>query len=252
MGRIAATALALAGCGRIGFDAVDSDATSDVATDPYRDLIVADGPIAYWRLGETAGTVAVDEMGNTDGVYEGACQHGAAGAVAGNSAVRFPQGAPQCMVTFGTAFELIGRAPFTIEAWIAPSALPFGHVFSRQIRDGIGPLEGYAFLTSPPGLYAERIVSSSNSATMALPITLDTFEHVAMVYDGNQITLHYGTATTTPRTDATSATPFDATAMIGCATFEINCYEGVIDEVAIYDRALSPATLAAHRDARTP
>src|SRR5262249_54433642 len=36
----------------------------------YRDAVLSDGPIAYWRLGEKKGLVAHNEIGNVDdGVY---------------------------------------------------------------------------------------------------------------------------------------------------------------------------------------
>jgi len=50
----------------------------------YRDTIVAQRPLAYWRLGESSGTTAVDEIGNFDGTYEGSPTLGASGAISGD------------------------------------------------------------------------------------------------------------------------------------------------------------------------
>lgn len=36
----------------------------DAASLAYRDAVVADAPIAYWRFGETSGAVALDESGH--------------------------------------------------------------------------------------------------------------------------------------------------------------------------------------------
>jgi len=241
--------LTLAGCGRLNFDETGPEPSGD----PYRDLIVADGPIAYWRLGETAGTTAVDEMGRIDGLYVGDCERGVPGALTNNSAVRFNPGTPLCMVTFDANFDFPDRLPYTIEAWIEPtSAFPFGHIFSRQVRDSLMPLEGYAILESPTGLYAERIVNSDNQATSDVAIPADTFTHVAVVYDGDALTVYIDGIAGTPKPDTTQATSFTATAMIGCSIFEVACFQGVIDDVAIYGRALSTATIAAHHAARSP
>lgn len=241
--------LAGSACGRLHFGPAPDGPDE---ADPYRDLVVADTPLAYWRLADT-GSIAVDDMGNTDGTYVGDCEQAAPGAFAGNAAVAFRPNAPRCMVTFGSAFEFAARAPFTVEAWISPTdAFPFGHVFSRQLRGAGSPLEGYAILESPIGVYGERIVASGNSSTSPSVVAANAFSHVALVYDGDAITLYTNGIAGAPKPDPSSATEFTATTMIGCATFEVNCFEGTIDEVAIYARDLSAATIAAHHAARSP
>jgi acyl-CoA thioesterase-1 len=47
------------------------------------------GPVAYWRLGETAGGTAADRAGNADGLYRGGAGLGATGLVPGDAAARF-------------------------------------------------------------------------------------------------------------------------------------------------------------------
>ena len=42
----------------------------------YAQEVMSDGPIIYWKLGETAGTVANDEMGNRTGIYVSASGSG--------------------------------------------------------------------------------------------------------------------------------------------------------------------------------
>ncbi len=205
------------GCGRFNFD--PGAPAPDASGDAYRDLIVGDTPIAYWRLAETSGSTAVDEMGNTDGVYIGDCERGVTGAFPGNTAVKFAPILPRCMVTFGASFEIPARDPFTVEAWIAPTdAFPFGHVFSRQVRDDVMPLEGYAILESPDGMYAERVVGSANQSTLTSPIEAGVFSHVAMVYTGDSLTVIVNGIAGLPKPDTAPATLFVATAMIGCST----------------------------------
>jgi hypothetical protein len=54
-----------------------------LADDPaaYREAVMADGPIGYWRLDEPAGTLARDETGQWDGTYVGDLAQGQPGAV---------------------------------------------------------------------------------------------------------------------------------------------------------------------------
>ncbi len=239
------------GCGRLHFEPAPDGRDEP---DPYRDLVVAGTPLAYWRLADT-GSIALDEMGNTDGTYVGDCVQDAPGAFGGNAAVAFRPNAPRCMVTFGAAFEFAARAPFSVEAWISPTdAFPFGHIFTRQLRDlGSGmPLEGYAILESPIGVYGERVVATANSATSPSVVVANSFSHVALVYDGDAVTLYSNGIAGVPKPDPSSATEYAATTMIGCATFEVVCFEGTIDEVAIYDRTLSAEEIGAHHAARSP
>jgi hypothetical protein len=48
---------------------------------PYRTAILADGPRAYWRLGEPSGTVAFDELGAAWGSYQNGVTLSALGAL---------------------------------------------------------------------------------------------------------------------------------------------------------------------------
>jgi Zn-dependent metalloprotease len=64
---------------------VPSDCISPPATS-YRDTVLGDSPALYWRLGEASGTNANDETANNrDGTYVGSPTLGVAGAIAGDS-----------------------------------------------------------------------------------------------------------------------------------------------------------------------
>ncbi len=68
------------GCGRLGFglappdggDSSDADAT-DAALDAYALAVIADSPLAYWRLNDSSTDTARDTMNRFDGVYQGTC-----------------------------------------------------------------------------------------------------------------------------------------------------------------------------------
>jgi len=48
----------------------------------YRDVVLADNPAGYWRLGEASDTVTSDETtNNLDGTYNGSPTLGVAGAL---------------------------------------------------------------------------------------------------------------------------------------------------------------------------
>src|SRR2546422_5200417 len=60
-----------------------STAASPTTPPSYRASVLADHPVAYWRLDEETGTVMVDASGNgNDGAYAGAVTLGQPGALA--------------------------------------------------------------------------------------------------------------------------------------------------------------------------
>src|SRR2546422_11078822 len=75
---------ALSGCGGA------STAATTTPPPSYRASVLADHPVAYWRLDEETGTGLVDASGNgNDGTYAGAVSLGQPGALAsdGDTAV---------------------------------------------------------------------------------------------------------------------------------------------------------------------
>ncbi len=51
----------------------------------YEDAVLALNPISYWRLGETAGTAAVDQIGVSNGTYTGGVALGQTGAISADA-----------------------------------------------------------------------------------------------------------------------------------------------------------------------
>lgn len=87
----------------------------------YRDIVMEDGPVAYWRLSETSGTVATDETtNNLDGTYTGGFTLDQRGGVkafdADGRAVRF--NGTSGFVSVGDNALLDVVAALTLEAWV--------------------------------------------------------------------------------------------------------------------------------------
>ncbi|MEZ6062492.1 MAG: LamG domain-containing protein [Planctomycetaceae bacterium] len=83
-------------------------------------------PIASWQFDETAGSTAVDSVGDSDGTIEGAARtHGVTGGGLQFDGVND-------RVTVGTGASLGGRADFTAAAWIRTSATSDGVVVQQR------------------------------------------------------------------------------------------------------------------------
>ena len=240
--RLLLLALVATGCGRYGF-APGPDAIRD-APPTYRDVVLGDGPSAYWRLGDSGG-VAVDELGANDGTYSGACGFGIAGAIAGdaNTAVAFD--GTSCRVTLPDAFDFTGDQAFSIEAWVTGELDgTFRFVFATETRGAQNPIDGYGLLMQPAGLELERVVTMTNKESPTGPITA-TFSHVVGVYDGGSLLLYIDGQLVGAVADTRVANPTDTSTIIGSSSTG-NFFLGSIDEVAVYPFALSAAQVAAH------
>ncbi|HEY5950687.1 MAG TPA: hypothetical protein VIV40_34585, partial [Kofleriaceae bacterium] len=159
----------LAGCGRINFaplsatgDAGDGGGGGggEMPLGPltYRDAVLEDKPVAYWRLSEAGGT-ALDEVGAYNSSYIGtACTYGLPGALKDDPSSAIQFGGSDCYVDVGSPPLFNNRAPFSFELWAsidAPGAAYQGLVMS-ELRQGSAPTNGYALVDSATGVYLER------------------------------------------------------------------------------------------------
>ena len=119
-------------------------------------------------------------------------------------------------VTLGGLHRLETATALTVEAWVRPAAL--GHRRAAVLVGGL-----------PHGLYARR----------GLP--LNTWSHLALSYDG---------ATLRSYVDGVLAgSEARAGAAAGRGALHVGRgFSGLVDELRVYDRALSAAEVAADRD----
>lgn len=238
--------IAQAGC-RFDFDSI---AAGDGPADRYGAAVLADGPVAYWRFGESSGTVAHDYLGGHPATYQGQCKLGVPGAIAGDTAVELD--GTSCRIDVGDAFAFGGGAAFTMELWadieIADATSRF--LVSRDTPGGIS--NGYQLPFQATALWFERLDNAGGDGYVnAGPPTVHQFEMIAITYDGTvQRFYRDGTEITSatvtmPEAAAPGALAFGDTARQVSAKFA-----GVLDEIAFYDKALPPARVAAHFAAR--
>src|SRR6516164_8157891 len=104
-----------------------------IASDQYSSVVLAKGPVGYWRLGEGAGPTASDSSGNGyDGVYLGNPTFGQLGAIAGDPDTAIGLNGPdsrdyvEIADPDSSAFsQPTSGAGLTVEMWMRPDALTF-------------------------------------------------------------------------------------------------------------------------------
>src|SRR5262245_25009712 len=102
---------------RVSRTVTPARSTNGEAMSAYSDRVIADGAIAYWRLGETSGTTAVDVVGGKNGTISGGVTLNQGGAlVDGDRALGFDGSTSYIDMGDVNALEFPNGA-FTLELW---------------------------------------------------------------------------------------------------------------------------------------
>ena len=208
---------------------------------PYIDTVIGDGPVAYWRFGESAGGLAADELGSLNGTYIGSPVLGVDGVIPDNTAVQLSTGKYVSVSDQGNALDF-GSSPFSLEIWVKPSSLAgIRTLFSRgtgsyQLRIGSGQQ-----------LQLVREAQAVLGGSTGLISTTDEWHHIVMTRAASGETIFYidgqpaGTFTGGVLNAVSSSTLF-----IGARGTSGESVNGVVDEAAAYNRVLSPAEVLTH------
>ncbi|HZO16084.1 MAG TPA: LamG domain-containing protein [Polyangiaceae bacterium] len=214
----------------------------------YARVVLADRPIAYWRLGERTGSQAHDELGGHDGLYLGNVELGVAGAIEGDvdSCVGLDEINDAVEVDDAGAFAFAGAPPYSLEAWVFHRvAFPASGQSVAMLSRANAASDGL-FL----GIANDQLVCSRGgaSAIAEAPLAANTWTHVVGTFDGGLLRLYLNGAEvgSAPASDALVAST--AKFRIGAAP-DWPTLNGYVDEVAVYDRALGATTIGAHFEA---
>lgn len=209
----------------------------------YRDVILGDDPVGYWRLGETASSIAANEVAGVSLEYRNGVQLGSPGAIEGDT----NKAATLDGLNDYVAGPIVSANTdnITLELWVYRTG-GVGSWSRLVLYNGYSGSDGYGMLISNgscfPGLTLFILlggVTCNAGGTLSIEVPSDRWTHLAVTrtngfwrfyQDGNNI----GSSSTNPRP------PILGGFSIG-ATFDGlgNHFEGRVDEVAFYNRALS-------------
>jgi hypothetical protein len=234
---------------------------------PYAEAVLASRPLAYWRLDDVQGPTALDSTNHGGhAAYEGGVAYFLPGADAQglssgptlNRAVHFAGG------RLKAGLDGVGQT-FSIELWfwnglpsdVRPIA---GHLLAFG-TGGAGRARGGRLGIGGTHVAARRLFFSTSQTGTAVrsgktEIAPRTWHHLALVRAGRRITVYLdgkgepeldGEAEVAPLNTAGAGpgSP-DLTLDIGGPGDGDADFEGKIDEVAVYDRPLDAAEIAAH------
>lgn len=206
----------------------------------YYQSVLNSNPVSYWRLGEASGTTAADVNGINPGTYKNGVTLGAAGAVPSNTAASF-DGANDYVLAPDSASLDTGDI-FTAEAWIKRSLLGG----SNTIVNKFGSYYFYLDATNKLVLYK----TSGGTIAVSTATISDTtsYHHVAVTKSGATVKIYLDGVDVTGT--VTNLTVVNSTGGLYIGLVSTGYFHGLIDEVAIYNTALSASTIAAHFAAR--
>ena len=230
-------------------------------TYPFGQAVLHDGAVGYWRLDETSGVAARDSVAGQDGAYTPKVLRGQPGnnLLDTHKTARFGVLATtdSCVTNIGVDFAKAGNAAFSVEAWVNGGSQSTdaglvtrgygsggeqfnldcgggGHAFRFFVRDAVGGNAHVASSSVAPNNQWHHLVGVCDEAN----------SNVFLYVDG----VKAATATITPDTGLLySAVPMSiGSRQAGAGTAYNNQFVGYIEEVAVYDYALTADQVLAH------
>lgn len=230
-----------------------SDFINDVLPDCYETEVKKSDPVVYFRFNENSGEATAGDSGSAKNIpVNTGVTFGHPGVFGRkqNYAASFDGSAD---LNLGTPGYLQITGDQTIEVWVYPTAFGIRRNFFAKAYGGEGTITletsgtmNYYYGTNG-GNGGPYQGFGSGSA-----VSLNTWNHVVLVRDlGSSMIRYYINGIETRNGAATfgAATSSSLDMLIGDGY--TGNFLGYLDEFALYDRALSPATILSHYDLAT-
>jgi len=204
--------------------------------------------VAYYPFNEGSGTIAHDCSGNGfNALIEGSNVSWTSGH--SGTAILFVSADNVCVVVSSSSANQSGA--FTVSAWVNPNGSNGGYVVGQRQEVGyawridIEPTDAGASLSLAVGT-GDDAGDDDFAGTIIQP---GSFHHVVGVFaPGGSTQTIYLDGVPNPSPSAAQMIvldPMSSTIRVGCRGDDTNFFDGVIDEVRVYDRVLSESEIVA-------
>ncbi len=221
--------------------------TSNTVQADYSSAVLATAPAGYWRMNETSGTTATS-LGSSVGynaTYNNATLGTAGPRPPAQPGFEADNNAPTFNGTSshvsGPLSALSGRAAFSVGGWIYPTATPAARtgLFGQNDCVEFGFISGTTLECWTPG--------GGSVSGVPYPYGLNSWHHIVGVGDGTSIKIYIdgqlaGSGGAATASYGTSSYNFNIGGG-GIQDAANNWFPGLIDEVVLYHRALSPTEI---------
>jgi hypothetical protein len=202
------------------------------------------GLVAAWAFNEGSGSSVADASGNghagslTSTAWSSAGKFGSALSFNGSSS----------MVTVGDANDLDFSSAFTLEAWVSPSSL--GATWRTVLFKENGSGMAYSlYANQGSGLPVGQVnLGGERNAVGTAGLPLNAWSHLALTYDRTNLRLYVNASlvATTAVTGTLAAS--NGALRIGGNSVWPEWFAGLIDEVRLYNRALTASEIQTDRN----
>ena len=222
---------------KIGYDA---SAEASASFNKSSTSTVSSGLVAYWNFDEGTGTTTADASGNAN---HGTLVNGPqwASGVAGK-ALSFDGTDDSVDVLNSNSLNLSNV--FTLSAWVKPTAAhtDFRSILVKNYKYYLyASVAGYCGDGSPLGGFAE---TTNNTVCAPAPSPLNTWTHLSLTSDGSTLTLYRNGIAVATGPVGENLSPSAGSLQIGGSQFGEH-FQGLIDEVRIYNKVLSATEVQA-------
>jgi hypothetical protein len=232
------------------------DAEADAApSSAYRAAILADAPLAYWRMGIPKGASIPDETGHANALLlQGAgVTLGRPGATSdGDTAIAFDGLATYAIAENARAFDFPAKAPFTLECWARYTPLDGGTSFPTLFSAVSGfnaNANGYIFYVVTSAAKVQFNYGATAIISGDMPAG-SSWTHYAVTFDGTNATLLVNGAVIAKAPALGESSVRTSELGVAGRPQDSKGFPGDIDEVAIYDKALTVSQILEHIGAR--
>ncbi len=208
--------------------------------------------VGWWKLDESSGNSASDLSGRSNtGTLSGGFSF-STNSVAGKVATGLDFDGSNDLVSCGNATSLdITSDKVTICAWIKAgqgSTAGGERIIAKSVAANADPYMRYGLYKAAGGTKITFSISTGGAGTRALinsstDLTVGSWVHVAGVYDGAQLKIYFNAASdATPVSNTGAIATTTNPLVLGCnegTNPDNNFFLGALDDVRIYNRALS-------------
>ncbi len=203
------------------------------------------GLVAAYSFNEGAGTTVADISGNGNNGTITAATWTTSGKF-GNALVF---NGTTAQVSIPNAASLKLTTGMTLEAWVYPTASPTNW---RAVLDK--NVDGYYLMASTgsgnrPGVGGTWVSGNQNTIAPSV-LAVNAWTHMAATFDGTTVQMYINGALVASQAQTTALTATTGTLQIGGDSYPGEFFAGRIDEVRVYNRALSSAEI--QTDMNTP
>ena len=239
----------------------------------YMDVVTADNPIAYYRLGETSGTTAAN-LGSTasSAAYVGSPTLGTVGAIvsapASNRAVTLngsSQGIQLSNAGNGTPF-VPNISSFTLELWLNSTSTTNARLLSWYATPVLGGQSLYGLFFYGDGTLSFDVRGNDNTYRELIASTVDVNDGAwhqlvgvlnrtagtMSIYVDGQFKNSINTTGLTTITSSVVGVPLTMGYQNSSSGHPTSYFSGALDEVAIYGSALTATDVLEHYTAAIP